>query len=83
MDNTSVFVIYKDGKRLNKHSKGVKVHVAYLNASMARATVFNLITNYLKYDLNISEYGEKERWKEEEEKEKSRYEVKEFIPKED
>lgn len=82
MDDNSVWVIYKDGKRLNKDSAGVKVHVAYLRESTAKTVATTLTRNYVRWELGISEHMEKELWKEAEAKERSRYEVKEFVPKE-
>lgn len=81
MDNNSVWVIYKDGKRLNRDAKGVKVHVAYLRQSGARTVVTTLVHNYLRWELDISETYDYERWKKEEAKERARYEIIEFVPK--
>jgi hypothetical protein len=78
----SIYVIYKDGHRLTKDEAGMNVKIAYLKKGAANGVVTSLVNDYVSYELDISKYYQKEKWDQEEKKERSRYEVKEYIPKE-
>lgn len=75
-----IYVIYKDGKRLEKDQSGRTIKVAYLKKGSANGVITNLITTYLRWELNLSEVYERDKWNEEFNKEKARYEVIEYIP---
>jgi hypothetical protein len=77
----SVYVIYKDGKRLDKDQSSRTIKVAYLKKGSASSVITQLINSHIRWTLDLSEIYEHERWKREEEKERQRYEIVEYVRK--
>lgn len=80
MVNDSVFVIHKDGQRL-ENKPYTKVKIAYLKKGSANGVVTGLVNDYVSYTLNISSYREREKFDKAYAEEKARYEVVEYVPK--
>jgi hypothetical protein len=76
----SVYVIYKDGQPLEGHSAGIKRN-AFDKKGSANSVVTHLINTYLTWELHFSEWRDGDKWKEEEKKERARYEVVEYVRK--
>jgi hypothetical protein len=75
-----VFVIHKDGKRLEKDQSGRTIKVAYLKKGSAAGVVTNMVNIYLTWELNLSEYRDKKEWDKAFNKEKLRYQIVEYAP---
>jgi hypothetical protein len=76
----SVYVIYKDGEPLTSHISGLKRN-AFDKKGSAKSNVTAMINDYLSYELRLSKIYDHEKWKIEEEKERERYEVIEYVRK--
>jgi hypothetical protein len=82
MMSKSVFVIYKDGQPLESHIAGLKRN-AFEKIGSAKSNVTAMINNHLNYTLKLSKIYNFDKWKEEYVKEVTRYEVVEYVPKEE
>lgn len=76
----TVYVIYKDGQPLESHISGLKRN-AFEKIGSAKSNVTFMINQHLRYELRFSEVYEHEKWKEEEAKERARYEIVEYVRK--
>jgi hypothetical protein len=78
----SIYVIYKDGQRLTKDEAGRNVKIAYLKQGSANGIVTTLVNDYVHYELDIWKSDGKEKHNVALNEERKRYEVVEYIPKE-
>lgn len=80
MKEHAVYVIYKDGEPMKGHAAGIKRN-AFDKKGSASSVVTAQINDYLSWGLRLSEWRDHEKWKEEEKKERARYEVVEYVRK--
>lgn len=76
----SVYVIYKDGEPMKGHASGIKRN-AFDKKGSASSVVTAQINDYLNWKLRLSQVSDYEKWQEEENKERARYEVVEYVRK--
>jgi hypothetical protein len=77
----SIYVIYKDGKRLTKDEAGMNVKIVYLKEGAAKGIVTTLVNDYVHFELDLWSSDGKDKYEEALSKERSRYEVVEYVRK--
>lgn len=77
-----LYVIHKDGKMMERQQGIRSFRVAYLKEGLAKSAITSIVNEYLRWETKLSETYDYDKWKIEETKERSRYKIVAYVPKE-